>query len=169
MEKLKLTKLTEKGTKNNKNKKSEEEVESMLVRKGYFEPFMELQKEIDKLFEEFARPLRTDFGFYPKVDAYEVADKVILELEIPGVKKEELKVLVEDGVLKIVGEKKTERDEKGRNYRIVERSFGKFERSFIIPDYVDVKNITAKYVDGVLTLEMSKKKEEKPALEVKIE
>lgn len=141
----------------------------MLARKDYFEPFMELQKEIDRLFGEFMRPLRTEFEFYPKVDAYETEDKVVLELEVPGVKKDELKISVEDGVLRIVGEKKTERDEKGRNYRIVERSFGKFERAFIIPDYVDMKNITAKYSDGVLTLEMPKKKEEKPAIEIKIE
>ncbi len=142
----------------------------MLARRDYFfEPFMELQKEVDRLFNEFMKPLKTDFEFYPRVDAYETEDKVVLELEIPGVKKDELKVTVEDGVLKISGEKKTERDEKGRNYRIVERSFGKFERAFIIPDYVDVNNILAKYNDGVLTLEMPKKKEEKPALEIKIE
>ncbi|HQO06220.1 MAG TPA: Hsp20/alpha crystallin family protein, partial [Fervidobacterium sp.] len=48
-------------------------------------------------------------------------------------------------------------------------SFGKFERAFVIPDYVDAKNISAKYDDGVLTLEMPKKKEEKPALEIKIQ
>lgn len=141
----------------------------MLARKDFFEPFMELQKEIDRLFSEFMKPLRTDSEFYPRVDAYETQDKVVLELEVPGVKKEELKITVEDGVLKISGEKKTERDEKGRNYRIIERSFGKFERSFIIPDYVDVKHITARYNEGVLTLEMPKKKEEKPALEIKIE
>ncbi|MCX7653219.1 MAG: Hsp20/alpha crystallin family protein [Fervidobacterium sp.] len=141
----------------------------MLARKDFFEPFMELQKEIDRLFSEFMKPLRTDSEFYPRVDAYETQDKVVLELEVPGVKKEELKITVEDGVLKISGEKKRERDEKGRNYRIIERSFGKFERSFIIPDYVDVKHITARYNEGVLTLEMPKKKEEKPALEIKIE
>ncbi|MFN6991978.1 MAG: Hsp20/alpha crystallin family protein, partial [Fervidobacterium sp.] len=117
----------------------------MLARKDYFEPFMELQKEIDRLFGEFMKPLKSDFEFYPKVDAYETEDKVVLELEVPGVNKEDLKISVEDGVLRIVGEKKTERDEKGRNYRIVERSFGKFERAFIIPDYVDMKSITAKY------------------------
>jgi HSP20 family protein len=141
----------------------------MLARRDYFEPFMELQREMDRLFNDFMKPLRADFDFYPRVDAYETDDKVVLELEIPGVQKDELKITVEDGVLKISGEKKTERDEKGRNYRIVERSFGKFERAFIIPDYVDVQKISAKYNNGVLTLEMPKKKEEKPALEVKIE
>ena len=142
----------------------------MLARRyDLFEPFMELQKEVDKLFSDFIKPLRSDLEFLPKVDAYETDDKVALEIEVPGVKKEELKITVEDGVLKVCGEKKTERDEKGRNYRIVERSFGKFERAFIIPDYVDEKNIVAKYNDGVLTLEMPKKKEEKPALEIKIE
>ncbi|MGQ9856231.1 MAG: Hsp20/alpha crystallin family protein [Fervidobacterium sp.] len=142
----------------------------MLARRNdLFEPFMELQKEIDRLFSDFVRPFRSEFEFLPKVDAYETEDKVVLELELPGVKKDELKITVEDGVLRITGEKKTERDEKGRNYRIVERSFGKFERSFIIPDYVDMKGITAKYTDGVLTLEMPKKKEEKPTVEIKIE
>jgi len=142
----------------------------MLARRyDLFEPFMELQQEVDKLFSDFMKPLRSDFEFLPRVDAYETDDKVVLEIEVPGVKKEELKITVEDGVLKVCGEKKTERDEKGRNYRIVERSFGRFERAFVIPDYVDEKNIVAKYNDGVLTLEMPKKKEEKPALEIKIE
>lgn len=142
----------------------------MLARRyDLFEPFMELQQEVDKLFSDFMKPLRSDFEFLPRVDAYETDDKVVLEIEVPGVKKEELKITVEDGVLKVCGEKKTERDEKGRNYRIVERSFGRFERAFVIPDYVDEKNIVAKYNDGVLTLEMPKKKEEKPTLEIKIE
>lgn len=142
----------------------------MLARRtDLFEPFMELQREIDKLFSDFMKPFRMDVEFLPRVDAYETEDKVVLEVELPGVKKDDLKVTVEDGVLKICGEKKSEREEKNRNYRLVERSYGKFERSFVLPDYVDVKNISAKYVDGVLTLEMPKKKEEKPALEIKIE
>jgi len=138
-------------------------------RRDLFEPFMELQKEVDRIFNDFMRPARTDYEFLPRVDAYETEDKVVLEVEVPGVKKDELKITVEDGVLRISGEKKTEKDEKGRNYRIVERSFGKFERAFVIPDYVDTKNISAKYDDGVLILEMPKKKEEKPALEIKIQ
>ncbi|WP_448385043.1 Hsp20/alpha crystallin family protein [Fervidobacterium sp.] len=52
---------------------------------------------------------------------------------------------------------------------MVERSFGKFERAFSLPDYVDIQNIKAKYNDGVLTIELPKKKEEKPALEIKVE
>lgn len=141
----------------------------MLARRDFFEPFMELQREIDRLFSDFLKPLRTEAEFFPRVDAYETDDKVVLEVELPGVKKDGLKVTVEDGVLRISGEKKGEREEKGRNYRLVERSYGRFERSFVLPDYVDAKNITAKYVDGVLTLELPKKKEEKPALEIKIE
>ncbi|HCI29646.1 MAG TPA: Hsp20/alpha crystallin family protein [Fervidobacterium sp.] len=130
---------------------------------------MELQKEVDRIFNDFMRPARSEYEFLPRVDAYETNDKLVLEVEVPGVKKDELKVSVEDGVLRITGEKKTEKDEKGRNYRIVERSFGKFERAFVIPEYVNVKDISAKYDNGVLILEMPKKKEEKPALEVKIQ
>jgi HSP20 family protein len=153
-----------------KNIKQRAGGESMLARRNdLFEPFMELQREVDRLFSEFMRPFRTDVEFLPKVDAYETEDKVVLELEIPGVKKDELKIAVEDGILRISGEKKAERDEKGRNYRIVERSFGKFERAFLLPDYVDIQNIKAKYNDGVLTIELPKKKEEKPALEIKVE
>lgn len=58
---------------------------------------------------------------------------------------------------------------KREKLQIVERSFGKFERAFVIPEYVNVKDISAKYDNGVLILEMPKKKEEKPALEVKIQ
>jgi len=138
-------------------------------RRDLFEPFKELQKEVDRIFNDFMRPARSEYEFLPRVDAYETNDKLVLEVEVPGVKKDELKVSVEDGVLRITGEKKTEKDEKGRNYRIVERSFGKFERAFVIPEYVNVKDISAKYDNGVLILEMPKKKEEKPALEVKIQ
>ncbi|QTA37277.1 Hsp20/alpha crystallin family protein [Thermosipho ferrireducens] len=142
----------------------------MLARRDFFEPFAELQKEIDRIFEDFMRPVRRDYSFYPRVDAYETDKEVVIEAELPGMKKEDVKIVVEDGVLTIHGERKFNREEKGKNYKIVERAEGKFERSFALPDYVDVEKIKAKFSDGVLVIELPKKVEKaRKVIDVKVE
>ncbi len=137
-------------------------------REDFFEPFVELQREIDKLFDDFVRPLRT-VSYLPKVDVYETDDKVVLEFEVPGVNKEDLKISYSDGVLKVCGEKKAEKNDEKRDYKMVERYYGKFERSFILPEYVDPKKISAKYTDGVLKVEIPKIEKKEEEIEIKVE
>ncbi len=144
----------------------------MLIerRDDFFSPMRELQREIDRVFNEFFKGSRIESAFYPMVDAYETNDSVVLEVETPGMTKDDVKITVEDGVLRIHGEKKLERENKDRNYYVVERSYGAFDRAFRLPDYVDPESIKAKFENGVLTITIPKKEEEKKkVIDVEIE
>ncbi len=144
----------------------------MLIerRDDFFNPMRELQREIDRVFSEFFKGSRVESAFYPVVDVYETKDSIVVEVETPGMTKDDIKITIEDNVLKIQGEKKLEREEKDRNYYVVERSYGTFERAFRLPDYVDTENIKAKFENGVLTIVIPKKEEEKKkVIDVEIE
>ncbi|MBT1248200.1 MULTISPECIES: Hsp20/alpha crystallin family protein [unclassified Thermosipho (in: thermotogales)] len=142
----------------------------MLARRGYFDPFVELQREIDRLFEDFMEPSRNSRIHFPKVDIYETENEVVIEAELPGMKKDDVKITIEDGVLIIKGERKFNREDKNKNYRVIERVEGQFERAFVLPDYVDVEKISAKFNDGVLKIELPKKVEkEKKIIDIKVE
>ncbi len=144
----------------------------MLIerRDDFFRPLRELQREIDRLFDGFFRGGRSETGYYPAVDIYETNDAVMIEVEVPGMSKDDIKITVEDNVLRIHGEKKLEREEKDRNYYVVERSYGTFERAFRLPDYVDSEKIKAKFENGVLTITLPKREEEKKkVIDVQIE
>jgi len=144
----------------------------MLIerRDDFFTPLRELQREIDRVFDDFLRGSRQDADFFPAVDVYETSDSVVVEVEVPGMKKDDIKITVEDNILRIRGEKKLERENKDKNYHVVERSYGTFERAFRLPDYVDMEKIKAKFENGILTITLPKKEEEKKrVIDVKIE
>jgi len=142
-------------------------------REDFFRPFRELQREIDRIFEEFFRSPEVKpvtEAFVPDMDVYETDGEVVVELEVPGLERKDIKITVEENVLKISGEKKLERDQKGKNYYIYERCAGKFERALRLPDYVDVEKIKAEYKNGVLTVRLPKKEErKKKVIEVEVQ
>lgn len=107
-------------------------------------------------FEDF--PTRTA----PSVDISEDDAHYIVTAEIPGAKKEDVTVELEDNVLTIRGEKKREREEKDEHHRYVERIYGSFSRSFSLPANADPDRIDASIKDGVLTLGIGKREETKP-------
>lgn len=94
----------------------------------------------------------------PAVDIEEEKDKYLIKADIPGIKQDDIKVEIEDGVLKISGERKYEKKEedKEENYRYYERSYGSFERRFVLPSGVDSEKIDAKYENGVLEIQIPK-------------
>ena len=98
----------------------------------------------------------------PSVDVYENEGGYVLKADLPGMKKEDIKIDVNDGTLTIKGEKKLEEKTEKDNYVRVERSFGSFMRSFTLTDDVDTENIEAAYKDGVLEITLTKKEEAKP-------
>jgi HSP20 family protein len=105
----------------------------------------------------------------PSVDVSETDGEYQIKAEIPDVKKEDVKVTVEDGVLTIQGERKQEKEEKGKKYHRVECSYGSFVRSFTLPDLVDEGKVKAEFKDGVLNLKLPKSEKAKPkSIEVKI-
>ncbi|HEY6973083.1 MAG TPA: Hsp20/alpha crystallin family protein [Nitrospiraceae bacterium] len=142
-----------------------------------WDPFRELEDMSDRLNRMFARPAARTNGketmivadWVPTVDISETDGEYQIKAEIPDVKKEDVKVTLEDGVLTIQGERKQEKEEKGKKYHRVERSYGSFVRSFSLPDVIDEEKVKAEFKDGVLNLHLPKSEKAKPkAIEVKV-
>ena len=111
-----------------------------------------------RLFEERPRPER----FAPAMDLHESGEEYVVTAEIPGATKNDVTVEVDQGMLNVSGEKKSERDEKEESRRYVERSFGAFRRSFRLPSDARSDHIEASFKDGVLTIKIPKTEESKP-------
>lgn len=92
----------------------------------------------------------------PAVDIQETQDAYVVNAELPDVRKEDVHVSVQEGVLMLSGERRQEREEKGTRYHRIERSYGRFERSFTLPESIDEKKINAAYRDGMLHLTLPK-------------
>jgi len=105
----------------------------------------------------------------PAVDISEHKDKYTVKADLPGLKQEDVKVELDDGVLKISGDRKSEREEKDetKKYHYYERTYGAFERRFVLPRDTDAEKIDAKYENGVLTVDIPKTEAKKPK-EIKI-
>lgn len=109
-------------------------------------------------------------NWYPAVDIEHKEKEYILRADLPGMKKEDIKVTVENSCLTLKGERKTEHEENKYNYHRIERTHGTFQRSFKIPEGLTEKQIKAKYNDGVLELTIPTPKVEEPKqIDVKIE
>ncbi len=105
----------------------------------------------------------------PLVDITEDEMEYLVKAEIPEMKKEDIKLNVHDDVLTITGERKYEKEEKGKKYHRVERSYGSFMRSFTLPEDADGSKVSAEYKDGLLKVHLPKSERAKPkAVEVKI-
>ena len=104
----------------------------------------------------------------PLADITEDDKEYVIKAELPDVKKEDVKVTVENGVLTIAGERKFETRDSGKGYHRLERSYGRFTRSFAVPNAFDTENIAADYKNGVLSVSLPKKEAAKPR-QIKIE
>ena len=143
-----------------------------------WDPFRELEEVSDRLNRMFARPAapRTNgketmivADWTPSVDISETDGEYLIKAELPEVKKDDVKVTLEDGILVIQGERRREKDDKTTKYHRVERSYGSFVRSFSLPDQVDENGVKAEYKDGMLNLRIPKSEKAKPrAIEVKV-
>ena len=137
-----------------------------------WDPFRELEQMSNRLNRVFGRSLparaeadsnaMTMFDWAPSVDIAETAEEYQIKAELPEVKKEEIKVSVDNGVLRIEGERKHEKEEKGKKWHRVERSYGSFSRSFTLPSNAVADRVKAEFKDGVLTIEVPKAEEAKP-------
>jgi HSP20 family protein len=106
----------------------------------------------------------------PAVDIFEDDKEFLVKAELPDIKKEDVHVTVDNGVLSISGERKFEKEEKKRRYHRVERSYGSFARSFSLPEGADPAKVHAEFKDGVLQVHMVKSEMAKPKqIEVKVE
>ena len=121
---------------------------------GYWDPFADLNAAHDRW---FGLNQRNDRAFRPAVDVYEAGDDVRIDVELPGVKPEEIKVNIEGDVLTISGERKRDNLAKKEGYQRVERTYGSFTRAFSLGQDVDPESIDAKFDNGVLRLSLHKK------------
>jgi HSP20 family protein len=125
-----------------------------------------LRDELDSLFEmplwsNFGRQSQLFSGWSPALDLYQNNDNVIARIELPGMRKENIEISLQDGTLTIGGERKSETAESERAER-TERYVGKFRRSIALPTQVDANKVTAIYRDGILTITLPKAEEAKP-------
>lgn len=129
----------------------------------FFKGFSSLRRRFNDLFEEMDLPeMELAAGWHPVVDIFDEGNEVVLKAELPGIKKEEIHVEVENNMLTLRGEKKREdKLEKAGVYRS-ERVYGVFSRSFTLPGSVDPNKIEAAFKDGVLTVRLPKVEAAKP-------
>jgi HSP20 family protein len=140
-----------------------------------FDPFRPFEERFSRFFEGF-EPFRTSGeenwslgAWSPACDIYETDNEIVVKADLPEVKKESVYVSIDNNLLTIRGERKFSEETKKENYHRVERSYGEFMRSFIIPSFVDANKVNAEFKDGVLRVTLAKREESKPKqIEVKI-
>lgn len=133
---------------------------------GPMSDLFDLRREIDSIFDSrfpsslFERYFNNS-SWMPVLDIVENETDFIATIELPGVKKDEINIKVDNNILTIEGERKAESEESGKTYHRIERSYGKFFRSIALPKHVDEEKIKASFEDGVLRISMPKSKDNK--------
>jgi HSP20 family protein len=135
-----------------------------------------LENRLDRLFgltlpsRNGEKEAMTVAQWTPLVDISEDNNEYLVKAELPELKKEEVKVSVENGELTISGERKSEKEEKGKKFHRIERSYGSFLRSFTLPETVNADKVSAEFKDGVLSVHLPKDEKAKPkSIEVKVQ
>lgn len=138
-----------------------------------FEPwkeFEQISERMKRFFEDvpalFSNEMSSSFA--PKMDISEDDKNLYVHAELAGLKKDDVKISIQDDILTIKGEKKLEQKDEKKNYYRIERCFGSFSRSFALPVEVDVDKVTADFKDGLLTITLPKV-EQKPVTQKLIE
>ena len=128
--------------------------------------------EIDRMFNEIfngGSVVESEGGWVPRADVHETDETFLIQLDVPGIDKNDIKVKFEDNTLIVSGERKYENKEEDKNYRHVERIYGTFTRTLKLPKDVDAQKIAANYKNGVLEITLPKAEEVKPKeIEIKI-
>jgi HSP20 family protein len=139
-----------------------------IVRWNPTRDLMQMREEMDRLFTQFFRrgdgeeATWTQGVWAPPVDIYETDDAFVLKAELPGFRKEDVTIEMQDNRLIIRGERKREDEVKEDRYHRIERAYGRFERAFWLPTTVDAEKIQATFKDGVLELRLPKSEAAKP-------
>lgn len=122
-----------------------------------------MRRDFDRLLERYGANEITA-GWVPAVDVRESGEALHVEIELPGMGPEDVDLRVENGVLTVSGEKKSEVEEgkEGSGYHLIERRYGRFERSFTLPRTVDSEKVDARFSNGVLSIALPKAETAKP-------
>ena len=128
-----------------------------------WDPFRDLEEMSTRLNRLFGRPFTglqenlTGFDWTPSVGVSETPTAYLIKAELPGVKKEDVHLDMEEGVLTITGERKQEQEHKDEKHHRVETSYGSFMRRFTVPEDANTEGVEATFKDGVLTVKLGKK------------
>jgi HSP20 family protein len=133
-----------------------------LIRCNPNRGLVSLPFNVERFFEDFGLGVQGDSVWNPSVDVSETENGYEVKADIPGIKKEDIQITLEDGVLTLKGEKKQESETKKKSFYTVERVYGRFERCFKLPEHVKSDGIRAKVDNGVLTIDIPKAEEAKP-------
>ena len=131
----------------------------------------EIQNRLNRMFlDRSGKTQEAGFAdFMPAVDIEETDGEFIVKADLPDVKKEEIKIHLQEGVLAIEGERRQEKEEKGKRFHKVEREYGRFVRRFALPTEVEGDKVRAEFKDGVLNVVLPKAPAAKPThIEVKV-
>jgi HSP20 family protein len=133
------------------------------------DPFAALRHEMDRVFDSFLGRgfgrfpelprVRWATGAQPSIDVRETPTEFVVEAELPGMDEKDVNVTLNNGVLTLKGEKKSEREEKKDNYHMMERSYGSFRRTLQLGDMVDADKVKADFDKGVLKVTLPKRPE----------
>lgn len=126
-----------------------------------FAPFFNLSRPLNRVIEGLEGE-RGDRMVMPAMDVVETEEHLTISTELPGMKKDAVKITIENGVLTISGEKTFEKDETKRDFHRVERRFGSFRRSVTLPRELDANQAEASFEDGVLTIRIPRSEAAKP-------
>ena len=135
---------------------------------GPFRELSEMQDRMNRLFEDAlarTRVVKEGLGegvWTPPVDIYETTEDLVIKAELPGLSTEDVNVRVEDNVLTLKGERKRKEGVGRENYHLIERSYGRFRRSFVLPNNVDQQKVQAQFKDGILFIAIPKLKRIRP-------
>jgi HSP20 family protein len=138
-----------------------------------FRDMEEMSERFNRLFGTWTRPtgeeVLTVADWTPLVDIEENDKEYLVKAELPDIKKEDVKVTVENGVLTLQGERKQEKEEKGKKFHKIERFYGNFLRTFAVPVDADDTKVAADFKDGILRVHLPKTEKPRPkAIEVKV-
>jgi len=151
-----------------------------LVKFNPMRDLVDIEREFNRMFNSFenkfgisrSKDEDTEYEnavWLPLTDIYEDKDKYSLKLDLPGIKKEDVKISYVDGKLSISGERNVESEHKDSKCHRIERSFGKYYRSFSLPENIQQEKINAEFKDGQLTITVPKSEEAKPKeIEIKV-
>ena len=139
-----------------------------------FREMEEMTDRLNKVFGTFPKPFDlkeplTTADFLPAVDIQETDTEYLVKAELPEVKKEDVKVTLENGILTLQGERKMEKEEQGRKFHRIERSYGTFLRTFTVPLDADETKVAADFKEGLLKVHIPKTEKARPkVIDVKV-
>lgn len=138
---------------------------TFLTKFERWDPFDELttlRNRMDRLWSRMSDEEPALANWSPTSDVIETKDDIVIKAELPGIDAKDVDVQIENGVLSIQGQRNAEKETEEKGFRRIERTYGTFFRSFVLPPNVETEQIAATFVNGVLEVRLPKKEEAKP-------